>query len=240
MKIMKTQIILFAAIIGSFAAYSSPAKDKAGETDSWTETLVCPDETFTNTGRNTFFILEPGYQLVLAGKEDGNQTEVTITVLTETCEINGVSTRVVEERETADGKLAEMSRNFYAVGISTHNVCYFGEDVDIYGADGKVTHEGTWREGVGGAKHGVMLPGTIKIGDRYYQEKATGVARDRAENVSINQTFKTADGTFNNCLKTRETTPVEPDSVEYKLYAPGVGLVQDGHLKLVKHGVVGK
>jgi len=237
---VKTKFILTTTAIGLLVAPVSFAKDTAGAPDSWTETLTCPDETFTNTGRNAFFILEPGYQLVLAGKEDGKQTEVTITVLNETQDINGVSTRVVEERETADGKLAEVSRNFYAVGVSTHNAYYFGEDVDIYAADGKVTHEGTWREGVSGAKHGVMLPGAIKVGDRYYQERAPGVAQDRAENVSTNQTFKTVDGTFKNCLKTKETTPVEPDSVEYKLYASGVGLVQEGHLKLVKHGLVGK
>lgn len=237
---MKTKPIFALALAGLLVAFASFAKDNTAVTDSWTETLVCPDEAFTNAGRNAFFILEPGYQLVLAGKQDGEQTEVTITVLNETRDINGVSTRVVEERETADGKLAEVSRNFHAVGVSTHNAYYFGEDVDIYGADGKVTHEGTWREGIGGAKHGVMLPGAIKVGDRYYQERAPGVAQDRAENVSTNQTFKTIDGTFKNCLKTKETTPVEPDSIEYKLYAPGVGLVQDGHLKLVKHGLVGK
>lgn len=237
---MRTKFIFVLALIGLLVAFASFAKDKIPAPDFWTETLVCPDETFTNTGRNAYFILEPGYQLVLAGKEDGRQTEVTITVLNETQTINGVSTRVVEERETADGKLAEVSRNFYAVGVSTHNAYYFGEDVDIYGADGKVTHEGAWREGVGGAQHGVMLPGTIKIGDRYYQERASGVAQDRAENVSTNQPFQAANEKFRNCLKTKETTPVEPDSIEYKLYAPGVGLVQEGHLKLVKHGVVGK
>ena len=145
---------------------------------------------------------------------------------------------MVEERETADGKLVEVSRNFYAIGVNTSNAYYFGEDVDIYGANGKVTHEGAWREGHGGAKHGVMLPGAIKIGDRYYQEKAPGVAQDRAENVSTNQTFKTPGGTFKHCLKVRETTPLEPGNVEYKLYAPNLGLVQDGDLKLVRHGFV--
>lgn len=237
---MKTKLIFALALIGLLVAFASFAKDKTAATDSWTETLVCPDETFTNTGRNACFILEPGYQLVLAGKEDGKQTEVTITVLNETQDINGVSTRAVEERETADGKLAEVSRNYFVIGVNTKNAYYFGEDVDMYGEGGKVTHEGAWREGSGGAKHGVLVPGAIKIGDRYYQERALGVAQDRAENVLTNQTFKTVDGTFKNCLKTKETTPVEPDNVEYKLYAPGIGLVQDGDLKLVRHGFVQK
>ena len=32
------------------------------------------------------------------------------------------------------------------------------------------------------------------------------------------------------------STPLEPGEKEYKCYAPGVGLVQDGSLKLVKYG----
>ncbi|MGA9452108.1 MAG: hypothetical protein WBW41_12285 [Verrucomicrobiia bacterium] len=235
---MKTKLAFVLALTGLLVASGSFAKDKMIATDSWMETLVCPDEAFTNVGRNALFILEPGYQLVLAGDEGGRNTEVTITVLKETQDIADVPTRVVEERETADGKLVEVSRNFYVIGANTKNAYYFGEDVDMYGEDGKVTHEGAWREGNGGAKHGVMLPGAIKIGDRYYQEKAPGVAQDRAENVSTNETFKTSGGAFKNCLKVKETTPLEPGNVEYKLYAPNIGLVQDGDLKLVRHGFV--
>lgn len=237
---MKIKLAFVLALTGLPVAFASFAKDKTVATDSWTETLVCPDEAFTNVGRNAFFILEPGYQLVLAGDEGGRKTEVTITTLNETQDIAGVPTRVVEERETADGKLVEVSRNFYVIGANTRNACYFGEDVDMYGEDGKVTHEGAWREGNGGAKHGVMLPGAIKIGERYYQEKAPGLAQDRAENVSTNQTVKTPGGTFKHCLKVRETTPLEPGNIEYKLYAPDIGLVQDGDLKLVRRGFVQK
>ena len=63
---------------------------------------------------------------------------------------------------------------------------------------------------------------------------APGIASDRAENVSTNVTFKGPAGMFENCLKTKETTPLE-SGTEYKLYAPGIGLVQDGEMKLVKH-----
>jgi hypothetical protein len=40
------------------------------------------------------------------------------------------------------------------------------------------------------------------------------------------------------CLKIKETTPLEPASVASKLYAPEIGLVQDGPLRLVKYGWV--
>jgi hypothetical protein len=41
-------------------------------------------------------------------------------------------------------------------------------------------------------------------------------------------------GTFEKCLKTEESTPLEPGR-EFKLYAPGVGLVADGSLVLVSY-----
>jgi len=36
-------------------------------------------------------------------------------------------------------------------------------------------------------------------------------------------------------VKVKETTPLEPLVTEYKVYAAGVGLVEDGALKLVSH-----
>ena len=230
---MKKNSLLFVLLAaGFFCAAQSPARDKP---DSWTETLSYPDEKFNDVGRNTYFILEPGHHLTLKGKA----TELVITVLDETQDVNGVKTRVVEERETAGGKLVEVSRNFFAVGEKTKNVYYFGEEVDIYKKDGTVIHEGAWREGRGDAKRGVLIPGTIKVGDCYYQEKAPKVAMDRAENVSSEETVKTPAGEFKHCLKTKETTPIE-SGTGYKFYAPGIGLVQDGDLKLVKHGFAKK
>ncbi len=60
--------------------------------------------TMVTTGQNTYFILEPGFQLVLEG---GNEV-LAITVLDETIEIDGVHTRMVEEREWKNGELIEV------------------------------------------------------------------------------------------------------------------------------------
>ena len=79
------------------------------------------------------------------------------------------------------------------------------------------------------------MPGQNLLNGRYYQEIAPKVALDRAEIVSLNETVKTPAGEFKNCLKTKETTPLEPKVVEYKYYAPGVGLVQEESLKLTKY-----
>jgi hypothetical protein len=242
MKLITRLEVVVLAFVAAVAlilpALAAEEKANPAKADAWTETLLCPDEDFTNTGCNAYFILEPGYQLFLAGKEDGKKTELVITVLDETQEINGVATRVVGERETADGKLVEVSRNFFVIGVSTRNLYYFGADVDVYKGD-QVVHEGAWRAGKDGAKHGMLIPGAIKTGDRCYQEKAPGVALDRAENVSVKETVKTSAGTFKNCLKTRETMPLESGTA-YQHYAPDVGLIEDSELKLVKYGFLKK
>jgi hypothetical protein len=127
-----------------------------------------------------------------------------------------------------------------AGGKRTSSVFYFGEDVDTY-KDGKVVdHEGSWLAGVKGARFGLMMPGTALLKGRYYQEVAPGTAMDRAEIVGTAETVTTPAGALKNCLKTEESTPLEPDKKASRDYAPGAGSVQEGPLKLVKYGNANK
>src|ERR1043166_887591 len=164
---------------------------------------------------------------------------LVITVLDETKVVGGVETRVVEERETENGLPAEVSRNYFAISKKDSSVYYFGEDVDEY-EDGKLSgHGGSWHAGENGARFGLMMPGAPRVGARYYQEVAPHVAMDRAEIVSVTDTYETPAGKFENCVKTIETTPLEKGR-ETKIYAPGVGQLQDGAMKLVRYGRSGK
>jgi hypothetical protein len=186
-----------------------------------------------STGRNPYFVLEPGYRLTL---EHGDE-RLLITVLGETKIVDGVETRVVEERESKKDALVEVSHNYYAISKRTNSVYYFGEDTDIY-KDGKVVkHEGSWLAGVNGARFGLMMPGTPLVGGRYYEEIAPGVAMDRGQVVSLNGAMQVPAGRFTNVLRVEETTPLERGEREFKLYAPGVGLLQDEDLRLVQYGV---
>lgn len=188
------------------------------------------------TGRNQYFILEPGHQLVL----EGDDTKVHITVLDKTKTVDGVAARVVEEREWVDGKLYEVSLNYFAICERTKDVFYFGEDVDYY-KDGKVVkHEGAWLAGEKGNKAGLIMSGAPKVGMKYFQEIAPDVAMDRAEIVSLEETCKTPAGTFSNCMKIKEGTALDVLETEFKYHAPGIGLVQDEDLFLTKHGMAGK
>ena len=201
----------------------------------WTDTFAVDKKDFAPSGSNDFFRLEPGYQLRLEGREGFRRVTLVITVLEETKVVDGVETRIVEERESSDGRLAEVSRNFFAFNKADRGVHYFGEEVDIYKDGQVVRHEGAWESGQGGARFGLMIPGRPEIGSRFYQEIAPGVAMDRAEIVSLDARLKTPAGEFKGCLKVEETSPLERGR-EAKLYAPGVGLIKDGALVLVAHG----
>jgi len=189
---------------------------------------------FSTTGENPFFSLDPGDELTLAGKEDGEQLQVKIEVTNQTENVDGTQTRVVRETETADGELTEISHNYFAICNRDNSVVYFGEEVDIYEDGEVVAHDGEWRAGDDGAGPGIIMPGTNLLGARYYQELAPGVALDRAETRSLSATVKTPAGTFEDCLHTVETTPLEKGT-SIKYYAPGIGLIQDGPVKLVNY-----
>lgn len=232
---MKTAITFSLAAI--FLLATSPAK--AAER-SFTDKFTVAAGEWSSTGRNPYFILEPGYTLVLEGTEDDKKVHVTITVLDETRKVDGVETRVIEERETKDGRLSEVSRNYYAISTKTKDVYYFGENVDVYEKGKVINHEGSWLAGKAGATFALMISGQPKVGDRYYQELGGEMARDRAEVVSLSETVPSRAGKFEDCLQTKETTPLNKNSVEYKFYAPGVGLVRDGELFLTSYGRPGK
>ena len=196
-----------------------------------------------NSGGNPYISLTPGHFVRLEGEHDGEFVELEITVFDETKRIDFrvggerkvALTRVVEEREWADGELVEVSRNYFACCPGSGDVFYFGEDVDIY-EDGKIIgHDGAWRAGEGGARPGLLMPQFFLMGSRYYQELAPNIALDRGEHVGAELVVKTPAGAFEDCVAVLETTPLEPDSESIKVYAPGVGLIRDDFLELVEY-----
>ena len=199
---------------------------------SWQEEFGISDCALVSTGRNPYFILEPGFQIVL---EEGNG-KLVITVLDETKTVDRVTTRVIEEKEWNNGELVEVSRNFFAMCERTKDVFYFGEEVDMYSGGKLASHTGAWLAGENGARAGLIMPGLPRVGIKYYQEIAPGAAMDRAEIISLDDRVKTPAGTFSKCMKTKEGTALNPAEQEFKIYAPGIGLIQDANLLLTKYG----
>jgi hypothetical protein len=207
--------------------------------EEWMTSFNLESCDFASTGENSYFILKPGFQAILEGDESGEELQLTMTVLNETKVVDGIETRVLEERETEGGNLVEVSRNYFAICKPTNNAIYFGEDVDMYEDGEIVSHEGAWLAGQDGAKAGMIMPGDTSEGMRYYQEIAPGVAEDRAEIVSVNGVLNTPAGNFENVLETEETNPLKPGEKESKFYAPGIGLIREDVLKLVEYTQAG-
>jgi hypothetical protein len=214
-------------------AATSSATVPSGE---WTTDFDLEHRTLRTSGHNPYFTLEPGFRLTLRS----DQGQLQITVLDDTVAIGSVMTRVVEEREWEEGELVEVSKNFFAICANTQDVFYFGEDVDLY-KEGKVTgHEGAWRAFEADAKPGLAMPGKPVVGMKFYEEVAPKVALDRGEIKSLTDSLMTPAGAFSGCLTVEETSGLKANEREFKIYAPGVGLLQDEDLLLTEHGFLRK
>jgi hypothetical protein len=233
---IRASLVAASAVVLSLAVRADGSKAPPPDEPVFTEEFGEEEADLVTTGRNPYFILEPGYVLEYEGTEGKTKIKLVITVLDETKKVGKVETRIVEEKEWKGDEVIEISRNYFAISKRTNAVYYFGEDVDMYKGGKVVSHDGSWLAGKDDAKYGMVMPGTALLGARYMQEVAPGVAMDRAEIVSLDRKVTTPAQKFTNVLKIQETTPLEPGNVEFKYYAKGIGLIRDGAAKLVKHG----
>jgi len=150
------------------------------------------------------------------------------TVSFSTVTIGGVPARAVHAQVFFDGVLGEDTQDYYAQDKSG-NVWYLGEDTAEFTRDAQgniidTDTTGTWRAGRHGDLPGFIMPANPTIGFSYVQEHAPADnAEDQAQIASLTETASVPFGDFTNVLKTIETSPLEPDVVEAKFYARGVG-----------------
>jgi hypothetical protein len=195
---------------------------------------VCAPDAgpFTLDIDNEYFTLAVGNKIVLEGDDDGTTVRVEITVLDETEEVAGVTTRVVEEAEYENNMLVEGSRNFF-VQASDGTVCYYGEDVDDYEGGVIVGHGGEWRAGEDGNLPGIMIPGEPREGVQFYQEFAPGIAEDRSAITKKGEEITVPAGTFSETLRAFDWNPLERSVGDVKYYIKGIGLAIDEVAELV-------
>lgn len=241
---MRTHVFAASAIIFGLSAWSAAA---TAQEDEYTSEFPLKNCKFVPWGGNEFFQLNPGRQAyysnarcVAAGECDELE-ELWITVKPQTRKIvfdvdgrqRTAWTRVVQESETADGELVEVSQNFFATCLPSRDVYYFGEEVDIY-EDGEIVgHPGEWQAGRNGARPGIIMPDqAFLLGARYFQEVAPNVALDRAEHTDAGMAVSVPAGSFENCVEVTETTPLDASADSTKVYCPGVGLAVDDELEL--------
>jgi hypothetical protein len=188
---------------------------------------------FTLDIDNPYFPLVPGAQTVLEGEGSSGRELVRISVLDETESVAGVETRVVEEYEAIDGRIAEVSRNYFAQTVDG-TVCYFGEDVDIYDSDGNVSsHGGAWRADGSSNIPGIFMPAAPEIDQAFQQEIAPGIAEDQAKVVSLGDVTEVPAGTYEDTATLVDRNPLD-GSQDEKVYASGIGLIVDGPTRMTE------
>ncbi len=183
-------------------------------------------ENFSADITNLYFPLEPGTVYVYRGvDEEGEPFEDRVEVLDETTEIGGVECRVVRDVVSQDDEVLEETYDFYAQD-SAGNVWYFGEDSREYEGGWISSIAGAWYTGIKGARPGIIMKANPRPGAIYRQEYHPGNAEDMAYVISKGESVEVPQGSYSDCVKTIDWSPFEPDIIEYKYYAPGIGFIK--------------
>ena len=180
---------------------------------------------FTAEIDNPYWPMSPGARWIYRESgPDGAEQRVVVTVTNETRVVMGIEARVVHDVVTEEGELVEDTFDWYAQDADG-NVWYLGEDTKEYEGGKVATTAGSWEAGVDGALPGVIVPAEPEVGMTYRQEYYAGEAEDAAEVLSLSERAEVPYGSFEDVLLTKDFTPLDPDVLEYKLYARGVGPV---------------
>ncbi len=181
-------------------------------------------EKFVDEIDNPYLPFPVGAEWVYEGEtEDGLET-ILVTVLDETREILGVECRSVRDVVSIDGEAVEDTIDWYAQDCDG-NVWYFGE-ISFTFEDGFIDSiEGSWLAGKDGAKPGIVMLANPTVGTTYRQEWLLGDAEDAGTVLAIDAVVDIDYGLFTDCVQTADFLPPEPDALEHKFYAPGIGFI---------------
>lgn len=212
MRAASLALVLLAAGFGGGEAGARPA-------------TVDPHK-FTLAIDNPYLPLAPGSRWVYRETAtDGTSQRIVVRVTQQTKLIaNGVTARVVRDTATEKGHVVEDTFDWYAQD-RRGNVWYLGEDTKSYENGKVVSTTGSWEAGVNGARAGLVMPARPRPGLQYRQEYLAGEAEDSARVLSLDDQAEVPAGHYKHVLLTKEWTRLEPDTLEYKLYARGVGQV---------------
>ena len=174
---------------------------------------------------NPYWPMRPGSTWVYRETDaEGAVQRVDVTVTGRTKTILGIDAVVVHDVVTQDGELVEDTYDWYAQ--DTHgNVWYLGEATKEFENGEVTTTAGSWEAGVDGAQPGIIVPAGPRVGMAYRQEYYAGEAEDEGKILSVDERAEVPFGSFGDLLMTKDTTALDPDMLEHKFYAEGVGPV---------------
>ncbi|MCC6695939.1 MAG: hypothetical protein IT365_09960 [Candidatus Hydrogenedentes bacterium] len=181
-------------------------------------------EDFVDAIDNPYFPLVPGTTYLYESETEEGTEQVEVTVTDAKVEILGVECTVVRDTVTLEGEVVEDTYDWYAQDVDG-NVWYFGE-ASMEFEDGMVRSTfGSWEAGVHCAKPGIVMKADPRVGQTYRQEYYACVAEDKATVIALGESYTVPYESYEDCLRTEEFTPLDPDAVEQKVYAPGVGFI---------------
>ncbi len=190
-----------------------------------TEQVKLDPAEFTTRIDNPYWPMRPGRRWVYRSVDPESLTAQRdiVRVTNRTKKVaEGVNTVVVRDVASENGAPVEVTADYYAQD-KAGNIWYFGEKTAEY-ANGKVkSRAGSFEAGVDGAQAGIALPAKPMPGMKYRQEDYKGQAEDRGEVISTEAQAEPPFGHFQHALMTKDTSPLEPDVLEFKLYARGIG-----------------
>jgi hypothetical protein len=223
-------VMLFAAGCGTNENAASDQKGKGSGSaqglPQGADPVNLDSKTFTTRIDNPYWPMDPGTRWTYRETDqEGARLEVVVTVSDQTERIaNGVTARIVRDTVTEDGEIVEDTFDWYAQDKGG-NIWYLGENTAEFEKGKLVTKEGSFEAGVDGALPGIIMPSDPKDGMQYRQEYYKGKAEDNGEVLSTDEMAQSPFGHFDNALLTKDTISIEPNVLEYKLYAKGIGPV---------------
>jgi hypothetical protein len=187
---------------------------------------VLDPANFVDGVDNPYLPLPPGATWAYEGLSDGESERVDIVVTPDRKEILGISAVVVRDTVKVDGQVVEDTYDWFAQDREG-NVWYLGEDVKDFENGKLVSTGGSWEAGVDGAVPGIVMPAKPEVGHAFRQEFYVGEAEDMAEIIEVDATVTVPFGRFDRVVVTEDWNPLDPDVIEQKSYAPGIGLVAE-------------
>ena len=182
--------------------------------------------SFVDVVDNPYFPLPVGSEWVYEGESDGELERVEIIVTDQSKTVMGIAATVVRDSVYVEDELVEDTYDWFAQDADG-NVWYLGEDSTEYEDGEAVSTEGSWEAGVDGALPGIVMPAEPAVGDAFRQEYYAGEAEDMFEVSEVGGSAEVPAGTFDEVVTTRDWNPLEPEVIEEKQYAPGVGKIRE-------------
>ncbi|MGH2711697.1 MAG: hypothetical protein ACRDH9_10900 [Actinomycetota bacterium] len=180
---------------------------------------------FVDVIDNPYMPLTPGTVLTYMGFSDRGKQMENLVVTYDTKEILGVTTTVIRDQVETKGVLTKDTFRWFAQDRSG-NVWYFGQDSREIEHDRVASRSGSWEASVDGAQPGIVMPGHPQVGDLYRQEFSPGEAEAIGKVLRLDASVTVPHGSFHGVLVTEDRNPLEPNLVENKLYARGVGVLK--------------